>query len=84
MVVAILGHVHQNRIMMQASATNAELIVTKWDGNLPSLVAILFTTVTHVTANHTVNKLERWNILVFNLTFTAEQNKYQGQSSQLA
>ena len=55
MVVAILEHVHQNQIMMQASATNAELIVTKWDGNLPSLVAILFTTVTQVTANHTVN-----------------------------
>lgn len=56
MVVAILEHVHPNRIMMQASATNAELTVIKWDGNLPSLVAILFTTVTLVIVNHTVNK----------------------------
>ena len=56
MVAVILEHAHPNQIMMQASATNAELIVTKWDGNLPSLVAILFTTVTLMTANHTVNK----------------------------
>ena len=84
MVAVILVPVHPNQIMMQASATNAELIVIKWDGNQPSPVAILFTTVTLVMVNHTVNKIEFLNKFVFILTFTAEQNKYQGQSSQLA
>ena len=61
MAAVILGHVHPRQIMMQASATDVELIVTKWVGNLLSLVAILFTTVTLMMVHHTVNKFKRTN-----------------------
>ena len=61
MAAVILGHVHPRQIMMQASVTDVELIVTKWVGNLLSLVAILFTTVTLMMVHHTVNKFKRTN-----------------------
>ena len=84
-MAVILGHVHPKQIMMQASATDAERIVTKWVGNLPSLVAILFTTVTLMMVNHTVDGICEFEFSrftrIFNFipTFTVEQNKYQDQ-----
>ena len=60
-MAVILGHVHPKQIMMPASATDVELIVTKWVGDLLSLVAILFTTVTLMMVYHTVNKFKRIN-----------------------
>ena len=61
MAAVILGHVHPRQIMMQASATDVELIVTKWVGNQPSLEATLFTTVTLMMVHHTVNTFKRTN-----------------------